>query len=280
MSEILNKLQALQSNLSQKELIIFQLTSQVDDLKTQNSSFLLQVDFLQNSNQDLQNQVFKVTEDFNFKSQQVMILENECKMLRNQLNSQENFIENWKKVAGFSESFEKYLELERVRMMHCELEARFLREKIEMLENESKMKDLVLKLTDSKSQVLWEKRDKWLASLPEMEKLPQAMIEEQEREEKEKTCESINQVLKDVEILLGWKIHYSRQKITLTRNSFSIIVNKQEYLNDFYYNIELSSQSLSLLSAPPFEPLLTSAKNYPLLFSLIISKHSKLHLPN
>ena len=272
--DLFQHINTLNSSILEKDSQISNLQHQVSSLQSSNSSLTLQVNYLQREISLNEEKNKSILQDLNTKSSKIIELTNECDSLKSLVTRLETLNKSYQESV-FTHSIS---ELDMIRMMHCELESKYFNEKEEFLNKEQKLKEMIAQLSNTKTQLLLEKRQKWLNSLPALEKVPQSRaIEDEslvEMGNSNPASQTLLSILKDVEFLLGWKLEYTDNRIILTNAFASFTIIRQEYQESTFYNLELTAESIKLVSNPLMNSLIFDSKDYPRLFSLILSKPS------
>ncbi|OMJ83985.1 hypothetical protein SteCoe_14970 [Stentor coeruleus] len=192
-------------------------------------------------------------------------------------------------------------ELNLIRMLCADLEARFWRKEQEMITLEQKFRQELELVMEKKTQTLLEKRQNWLN--PAVQKIEKPLVSEEDvnwykesykravidynrlyekmTPEKEKKREENSDLFEDVEKLLGWKVEYRGNNICLSSMGKNVIIRKQVYESTTFYNIEITPETMHIISTQPYSDYLLKYQNYPAFFAAVLSSEfSKLGISN
>lgn len=270
-ADLSQQFKSLNDTILEKDSKISNLEYQLSFVKASNLNLTKQVDYLQKEISIHEEKNKSIIQDLNTKSSQLIELQNECEYLKSLVTRLEASNKSYQESV-FNHSIS---ELDMIRMMHCELESKYFSEKEEFLNREQTLKEMISQLSNTKTQLLLEKRQKWLNSLPSLENVPKKNVIEDESLDNIGNSNpaplNLVSILKDVEFLLGWKLEYVDNRIVLSNAFASFTIIRQIYQESTFYNLELTAESIKLVSSPLMNSLIFDSKDYPRLFSLILS---------
>lgn len=190
-------------------------------------------------------------------------------------------------------------DLNLIRMQYSDLETNYLRTQKKMLELEEEYKNKFLKFCQQKDEEIQTKRNKWVDPKPfEFEAKKETEAEKNFLKEAYKRAlmdyhllynktqpstghsqDILNSMLADVEKLFGWKMQYIDDKILVSSFGHNICIRKQRYSDSDYYNLEISMESMPLITNSLNSAYLFKYQNYPAFFaSVLTNEFSKLGL--
>lgn len=275
--EIIEKLSELELELSAKESAILKLTQQVQELTKSNELFRVTLNSKEYENTTLRAQITRLEEWLKEKTSNFEALLTKYSSLL----SENEFLQKSKSLL-VSACKPENPELNLIRMQYSDLEARYIRKEEQLVLLESRYEQQIRDFSDKSSQDLWQKRQKWLEYKPATLNFDPSFLSPSESTLPQiPTHQSCDSILQDIEKLLGWKLTYNGLTLTLSSLGKSLLIKKQEYANNTYYNIEVSSDSMQLITTLPYSAFLFKYQNYPAFFaSIIFNEFSKLDLSN
>lgn len=299
-SEILGKVLDLEEKLTNSQTQIVYLQNKNLDLTKSN-------ELLQSENHQKQGEITRLKSDLSLKDSfcnelSIKLTESNNKLLKNtselyELNQKLSSIQNSSNSIGRLDNSELNL----IRMLCADLEARFWRKEQEMIALEQRYRQELELMMEKKTQTLLKKRQNWLN--PEVQNVEKPLVSEEDvnwykesykravidynrlyekmSPEKEKKRDEVVDLFEDVEKLLGWKIEYRGNNLCLSSIGKNLLIRKQVYENTAFYNIEITPETMHIISTQPYSDYLLKYQNYPAFFAAILSNEfSKLGISN
>lgn len=270
---LISHIESLQRDNLEKDLTITSLNTKILSLHETNSHLQAKITSLTQETQLQDQELSKLLQDSSQKSAQILSLETQNNALHSTVLNLQKQIE----VYSTSQLVHDSSELNNLKMLFCDLESKHLKTLESFLQHEKNYQLKIQELTASNTQKLLKKRDNWLNALPKLDQLPIKKIFSNIPELSpltKKDSDPVSSVLSDIEKLLGWKIQYSEDQLIFSALNKSILIKKQQYSNQTYYNLEVSPDSLPLITTPEFNTLLFSDKNFPLFFASVLKLNS------
>ena len=270
---LISHIETLQRDNLEKDSTITTLNTKIVNLQETNSHLQAQITSLTQKTQFQEQELNKLLQESSRKSAHILSLETQNQSFQSTLLNLQKQSETYTNSQFTHDSSE----LNQLKMLFCDLESKHARTLELFLQHEKNYQLKIQELTASNTKNLFEKREKWLSALPRFDQLPVKKFFNNIPELLPvaiKDSDPVSSVLSDIEKLLGWRIHYSEDQLIFSALGKTILIKKQRYSNQTYYNLEVSADSLPLITTPEFNTLLFSDKNFPLFFASVLKINS------